>query len=964
MNSRKNDVVKPEASTCVWLPQHPVYQRWITQKHGLLWIKGKPGAGKSTVLKYAFDIVEKEEAETSIVASFFFHGRGALIQKSPLGLYKTLLHQILQKIPDLMAKLALLYKSRCQTEGKFGEKWAWQERDLQDFFEAHIPNAAKKHTIRIFVDALDECGEQVASHLVDVFERITSAIDSNEASLGICFSCRHYPVVALENGLEVCVENENSHDIEIYVKHKIEARIRPKKNMEVIREAIVQKSQGSFQWAVLVVPKVFELHKRGKNLVAMQRHIQETPSDLGRLYEELLRGIDEQDKPQSLYLMQWICFAIQPLSLEELRFAMTLGSDNGYTSIRECRGSVEFSETDEETEKRIRDLSRGLAEVGYHEDRQVAQFIHQSVKDFLLEEGLQLLEEFSLSSVAGCSHYQLARSCLRYLSMEEIQTHDFSNFSFDRVDPEASSAVDCNFSFLRYCTTSWILHSKAAEEEGYQQSDLLRFLAVSTDVIRQWIDIYKIIYRYEITYPRCGFTAVHVASMHGFLSILGAALTQKAEADLKDEYDRTPLSYAAENGHEAIVKLLLERDDVDFDSKDNIGRTPLSYAAKNGYVKAVKPLLERNDVDADSKDIFSQTPLLYAARYGHEAIVKLLLERDDVDVDSKDDIGRTPLSYAAGDEHDAVVNLLLERGAEADSKDKKGQTPLSHAAENGREAIVKLLLELDDVDIDSKDNIGRTPLSYAAKYKRNAVVKLLLERNDVDADSKDKDNRSPLLLAVMNRYEATVRLLLERNDVDADSKDKDSRSPLLWAAMNGYEAIVRLLLERNDVYADSKDKDSRSPLLWAAMNGYEAIVRLLLERNDVYADSKDKDSRSPLLWAAMNGHEAIVRLLLERNDVYADSKDKDSRSPLLWATMNGHEAIVRLLLERNDVDVDSKNKDGQTPLSYAAMLGQEAVVKLLLERGAKADSKNKDGQTPLSYAVKYGHEAVVEILRI
>jgi hypothetical protein len=72
-------------------------------------------------------------------------------------------------------------------------------------------------------------------------------------------------VVALENGLEVCVEDENSYDIETYVKHKIEARIRPKTTMEAIRDSIVNKSQGSLQWVVLVVPKVLELYKRGKS---------------------------------------------------------------------------------------------------------------------------------------------------------------------------------------------------------------------------------------------------------------------------------------------------------------------------------------------------------------------------------------------------------------------------------------------------------------------------------------------------------------------------------------------------------------------------------------------------------------------------------------------------------------------------------------------------------------------------
>ena len=58
------------------------------------------------------------------------------------------------------------------------------------------------------------------------------------------------------------------------------------------------------------------------------------------------------------------------------------------------------------------------------------------------------------------------------------------------------------------------------------------------------------------------------------------------------EHGRTPLSWAAENGYKGIVRLLLEREDVDPNSSSKSGQTPLRVAAQNSTIE-LWPLYRR-----------------------------------------------------------------------------------------------------------------------------------------------------------------------------------------------------------------------------------------------------------------------------------------------------------------------------------------------------------------------------------
>ena len=916
MHWRKNDVADPARATCTWILEHTKYCEWLDQGQGLLWIKGKPGAGKSTVLKLALETAERETKESSILASYFFHGRGKPIQKNVLGLFRSLLHQMLQQNRDLLSKFTSLYREKCDTEGPCGNKWNWHESQLQTFFKSSVVDTARTHQIRIYIDALDECGQDVALDLVEFFRCFATPIS-------ICFSCRHYPFVALEGGNEVCVENENAQDIKAYIQDKIEAHIQQTEIATAIRDEIMSRSEGNFQWVVLVMPRVLKLHKSRKSLATIQTMIRNTPAELKELYTELLDGIEEHERLQSLHFMQWICFAIEPLTLTELRFALVANADTSHTSISRCQRSELYVETNEDMERRVWDLSKGLAEVLEEDEEQIVQFNHQSVNDFLLEKGLQILDNSAAGTVVGRGHFWLSRSSIKFLTMQEVQGFAISLLDMSRLEKSMVEEEEDYFAFLWYSVTFWLLHVEKVENANMPQEDLAVLNFKPTDGILlhsrfdSWFAMYQELQSWSNDCPSEGRTFLHTASEYNLISVVKTLLTQNVLADQKDESSRTPLSIAAERGHELLVDLLVNRDDVDADSKDVRGNTPLFWAAAEGHEAVVEMLMNRDDVDVDSRNLQGHTPFSKAVKSGHERVARLLIVRDDVD---------------------------------ADSRDCGGDTPLIKAAQYRFYAIIELLLKRNDVDVNWRNHRGDSLFSVAARSGRKAAVEMLLERG-VDLSSENGQLTTALFGASTEGYHEIVTLLLQKN-ADANARDEENRTPLSWAANYGQYEVVELLLSQGS-NADQKDTRGRTPLSYAAGSRGEETVKKFVKRSDVNVDSKDLLGRTPLSYAAGSGGMETVKLLLERSDVNVDSKDLTGRTPLSHAAENGKNETVNLLLERSDVDVNSKDTTGRTPLSYAAECGMEKIVKLLVKRSdIEVLSKDTSGRSALSWALE------------
>ncbi|PTB60145.1 hypothetical protein M431DRAFT_476679 [Trichoderma harzianum CBS 226.95] len=891
MQTRSSGVNDATSGTCTWLLHHETYIRWIASNHGLFWIKGKPGSGKSTLLKYAFSYQKNLSSTTNntangdIFLSFFFHDRGDELQKTPFGLFRSLLHQVLKQAPNALSDLVDDFTQKSKDMGNYQEKWKWDPNDLWRFLESSLPRVLAVRSVWLFVDALDECGEINAKDLVKKFKLLTERITP-------CL------LTAINSGsvsAVVCLERENRGDISTYVRSEL---FPYGESMSItIPDLIIDRASGVFLWAELVVKIGVDLGLNGDGPAKIMAAVHSIPKDLDELYKRLIHNMT----PASLKLIKWVCFATRPLSVSELRWAMAVRAD--YSSLNACQNAEDYIPDDDRMKKQIVKLSRGLAEVTTGDDL-IVQFIHQSVKDFFIDKGLsKLVEEIVGDSTTpyaatGMSHLELSKTCIKYFAMEEIV--QLKNYERQKLYAE--------FPFLRYAISSWVAHLKESDDYGITPEGVLSLLEwPSNDILDIWTKIYNEMHRYSDGCPTDNTHLDHVAARYNIQGVMNAILQSDGGTtigiDLKDGSEMAPLAWAARNGHEGVCRLLL--------------------ATATGRVKI------------DAKYINKQTPLLLAAQGGHQAVVSLLLATKQVDINVEDGAGMTALSLAARNGDVALVKLLLATGQiDFVTKSHGNFHSLLYAARNRHEVLFKVIIAgVHPEMINSTNYEGNTLLCWAAKFGYEAIVKLLLDTGQVEINSKNDDIQIALSSAMRWGHKAVVKLLLDTGQVKINSKNDDGYTTLSSAVRWGHEAVVKLLLDTGQVEINLKNDDGSTALSSAAGWGYKAVVKLLLDIGQVEINSKNNNGHTALSLAAGLGHEAVVKLLLGTGQVEMNLKDRGGRTALMLAALYGNEAVVKLLLNTGQVEVNLKDFKGQTALELATKRGHEAVVKLLLGTG-------------------------------
>lgn len=851
ISTRWSSIREEHVYTCTWLLEETDFQDWVTHRkaqdnHGFLWIKGHPGSGKSTLMKYACLVTRKETKGKGItVVSFFFNARGASLEKSTAGLYRSLLWQLL-KPQDLDFISQIL--DDVMLDDFFSETFSWTLESLESLFKAVIKEL--RRPVICFIDALDECDENQVRQMVSLFQQLGQIAIQHQIRFQVCFSSRHYPQISIRKAQELVLEGLSGHkqDIMKYIRDVL--TIGTGASADEVKSEVQRKSGGVFMWVVLVVDLLNKEYDRGQ-MSALRRRLHEIPEKLSDLFQKILTRHCSNSE-QVLLCLQWLLFTQEPLSPRQLYCAILAETDPDITMAAEQPTEV--------IKNFLLSSSKGLAEIV--NSPPTVQFIHESVRDFLLKEnGLQSLWRGLGQGCIGQSHDRLKRCCISYLAAFRAQNYPLGGSSYLREKPRISAGwqIDpARYPFLRYAADNILFHAETAAASNILQEEFLaefdcllwiilhnsfltknsrlhiagtRLLYILAEVnASNLIKSYPPKYSYlEIGEERCGtplfvaLAAGSVESVQAFLGLRveGLAAEHPARKYLQDySLDRAKrtktrwsvrfqreskiLSQLTEYREEAVLALFLctapPQDLLEYVTEiDAYGRTQLMIAAWGGQFATVEVLVGHPGIQLNQQCCQGMSALHYAVAAGHTGVIRLLLGKDGTD-------GRTPLSNAVEYGSDGVVKALLEHPqVKVDLRDADGRTPLSRATARGSLEVVKMLLETCQAEVDSRDSQGRTPFSWAVTGNRGddaEAIRLLahlLTMEHAEPAAKDNDSRSPFWYAVLHCDVGAIDFLLGTPEVDPNLRDIYGISPLQAAAKWGRTAIVAHLVNNDNI---------------------------------------------------------------------------------------------------------------------------------------------------------------------
>jgi WD40 repeat protein len=437
--------------TCKWLSTKMAYLKWkdfATNVPSVLWMSGKPAAGKSVLAGYVINQLKDVNAN----CSYFFFKYGDK-SKSRLGAcLRSLAFQMACTNTQVRQRLLEMQEDDIKFDQDNG-RTVWRKLFLSGIFETELP---QHYWV---IDGLDECEDSSS-----LFNTMLPKLDES-IPLRILITSREsseleksFMVLGTDRFQSERISTADTlPDIKILVETKARSLIVQSNNdRTALVEKILGKSNGSFLWTVLVLNELSRAYSEKE----INQVLEDVPRGMEPLYHRTLELMSQVTRARGSKLTRtiliWSTCATRPLTTKELDGALRLAVKDSFPKLEET----------------IVALCGQLVTV---DKLGRVQMVHETAREFLLKKDLK--SEFAIDKTEA--HTEIARTCLTYLIGEEMKPPrigrygpaptatekrvEFSQYAFAafsyhlaKADPRAHDLLILVDKFLRSNVLSWI----------------------------------------------------------------------------------------------------------------------------------------------------------------------------------------------------------------------------------------------------------------------------------------------------------------------------------------------------------------------------------------------------------------------------------------------------------------------------------------------------------------------------
>ncbi|KAI4267849.1 MAG: hypothetical protein L6R38_008066 [Xanthoria sp. 2 TBL-2021] len=348
MDLREKEIADPYGSTLSMVDINPgsgFVRRLNYNEEPVFWIHGKPGSGKSTLMK----CIAQEQRLRPMgerwgdnpplpTITHFFSWSGTAMPNSQTGFLRSLLYQLLLQRTELLPTLfAEFWEAAAECSigmlRALPETWHnWSVSQLRSLLHALLTNLDPEEKFPVVIDGLDECASTDLRDIILLVQHLSS-----RGNFKICIASRPDRAIsqAFGSAPQIALEYSTEGDIERYAKHLLRSLPLLNKSNAADRlylkrliNAIVLKAEGLFIWVRGIVESLRRGCTNGDSSLDLLRRLDELPHTLDDFYRDMLSRIDECHQVEAMIYLLIMAHARFPLSLDA--FVSTVGIEDNF----------------------------------------------------------------------------------------------------------------------------------------------------------------------------------------------------------------------------------------------------------------------------------------------------------------------------------------------------------------------------------------------------------------------------------------------------------------------------------------------------------------------------------------------------------------------------------------------------------------------------------------------------------